>query len=230
MVEDMVLLLLLLVVAQVTADNPKLSNPDISKIIGEKWKNEGDEVKQNWKKLAEEEKQRHQNQYPNYRYQPRRGNKPQPGWASTSPTEEHGRCPKCHGRAMATPQTPSTPFATSPAGKMAAAAAAASQGPPSLQRLDTALSRRSSFEQSPTSGLPFPSAKLPPVRDVEKSEPMSPEMKRRRADGAGAYHVINGPPLGSYAAAKPPGADLCLTPTDGLAANPLHAVARCLRP
>ncbi|EQK98872.1 HMG box transcription factor [Ophiocordyceps sinensis CO18] len=155
--------------AQVTADNPKLSNPDISKIIGEKWKNEGDEIKKNWKKLAEEEKQRHQNQYPNYRYQPRRGNKSQSAWANTSPTEDQGRCQKCNGRAMNTPQTPSTPYSTSPAGKMGTP----SQGPPSLQRLDTALSRRSSFEHSPTSVLPFAS-KLPSFRDVDSSDPILP--------------------------------------------------------
>lgn len=143
--------------AQVTAANPKLSNPDISKIIGEKWKNESDEVNHSWKRLAEE-KQRHQSQYPNYRYQPRRGNKPQTGWANASPTDEQARCPKRNGRAMATPQTPSTPFATSPAAKTGAAAAP--QGPPSLQKLDTALSRRSSLDLSPISTMPLP--KLPP--------------------------------------------------------------------
>ncbi|POR38139.1 Repressor of filamentous growth 1 [Tolypocladium paradoxum] len=201
--------------AQVTADNPKLSNPDISKIIGEKWKNEAEEAKQYWKKLAEEEKARHQNQYPNYRYQPRRGNKPQGGW-----TEEQSRCPKCNGRALVTPQTPSTPFATSPASKTGVA----SQGRPSLQGLDTALSRRSSFEQSPTSTLTFPS-KLPPVRDVDvdNSEPSSPEMKRRRANGAGGYHAIIGS-LGAYGSTQLGG--LSLTSTEGAPSNPLQSYAR----
>ncbi|KAF4512292.1 hypothetical protein G6O67_001453 [Ophiocordyceps sinensis] len=208
--------------AQVTADNPKLSNPDISKIIGEKWKNEGDEIKKNWKKLAEEEKQRHQNQYPNYRYQPRRGNKSQSAWANTSPTEDQGRCQKCNGRAMNTPQTPSTPYSTSPAGKMGTP----SQGPPSLQRLDTALSRRSSFEHSPTSVLPFAS-KLPSFRDVDSSDPMSPEMKRRRADGAGGYHAINGT-LGAYGGKQL--GDFPLTPTEGLAPSQMPPFARATLP
>lgn len=199
-----------------------MSNPDISKIIGEKWKNEGDEVKKNWKKLAEEEKQRHQNQYPNYRYQPRRGNKSQPGWANTSPTEEQGRCQKCNGRAINTPQTPSTPYSTSPAGKLGTP----SRGPPSLQRLDTALSRRSSFEVSPTSVLPFPS-KLPPVRDVEGGEPISPEMKRRRADGAGGYHAISGP-VGAYGGKQH--VDFPLTPTEGLAPSQMPPFARATLP
>lgn len=201
-----------------TADNPKLSNPDISKIIGERWKNEAEEAKKYWKKLAEEEKTRHQNQYPNYRYQPRRGNKPQGGWTATSPTEEQSRCPKCNGRAMVAPQTPSTPFATSPAGKTGTA----SQGRLSLQRSDTTLSRRSSFEQSPTSTMNFAS-NLPPARDVDNSEPSSPEIKRRRADAAGGYHAINGS-LGSYGSRQP--RDLSLTPTEGVPPNPLQSYAR----
>ncbi|GJN74395.1 SNF2 family helicase [Purpureocillium lilacinum] len=204
--------------AQVTADNPKLSNPDISKIIGEKWKNEDEDVKQTWKNLAEEEKQRHQTQYPNYRYQPRRGNKPQAGWGTTSPTEEPGRCPKCHGRAAATPQTPSTPFATSPAAKVGAG----SQGRPSLQRADTDRSRRSSFEQSPTSALAFPT-KLPSVRDVESGEPTSPGMKRRRANDAGGYHPINGS-LSGYVSRKP--GEPAVARTDGPPQTPAHAFVR----
>ncbi|KAF4591554.1 HMG box transcription factor [Ophiocordyceps camponoti-floridani] len=193
--------------AQVTADNPKLSNPDISKIIGDKWKKESEAIKQNWKSLAEEEKQRHQNQYPNYRYQPRRGNKSQAGgWPSTtSPTEEHGRCPKCHGRPMATPQTPSTPFASSPAAKLAM----------TPQRLDTTpMSRRSSLDHSPTALQPFTS-KLPPVRDLEPPESGSPDSKRRRADGAGGYHSVS-----RYGSAS----DLPLA--DGLPPNPILSYAR----
>ncbi|ODA81607.1 hypothetical protein RJ55_00107 [Drechmeria coniospora] len=180
--------------ARVTADNPKLSNPDISKIIGEMWGNESHEVKSRWKALAEEEKQRHQSQYPNYRYQPRRGNKPQAGWGTTSPTEEHGRCQKCGGRTSSTPHTPSTPFATSPAGN---------QGQPGAQGQETDRSRRSSVEQSPTSSvLPVPvpkcgggghgNNKMAAVRDVHDGEPSSPDIKRRRANDAGGYHAVNG--------------------------------------
>ncbi|KAJ6441923.1 SNF2 family helicase [Purpureocillium lavendulum] len=94
--------------AQVTADNPKLSNPDISKIIGEKWKNEDEEVKQTWKNLAEEEKQRHQTQYPNYRYQPRRGNKPQSAHAYVrTPLPELGNLPRSQSGPMPPPFRPS---------------------------------------------------------------------------------------------------------------------------
>lgn len=90
---------------------PGLANPDISKIIGELWREEPEEVKNYWKRLAEEEKARHQRQYPQYKYQPRRGGKGGPAARpATAAGEDPGRCPKCHGRYIATPRTPSTPF------------------------------------------------------------------------------------------------------------------------
>lgn len=90
---------------------PGLANPDISKIIGELWREEPEETKSYWKRLAEEEKARHQRQYPQYKYQPRRGGKGGPAARPASVAgEDPGRCPKCHGRYIATPRTPSTPF------------------------------------------------------------------------------------------------------------------------
>jgi HMG box factor, other len=58
-----------------------------------------------------EEKQRHQRQYPGYRYQPRRAGKPnglRP--ISSSSADDLVRCPKCNGRYISTPSTPLTPF------------------------------------------------------------------------------------------------------------------------
>ncbi|KAI4599285.1 hypothetical protein KJ359_002244 [Pestalotiopsis sp. 9143b] len=98
--------------ASVAAQHPGLANPEISKLIGEKWREQPEEVKDSWKRLAEEEKLRHQRQYPDYRYQPRRGGKngasgkPTPGGS----TDDPGRCQKCGGRFIATPRTPSAPF------------------------------------------------------------------------------------------------------------------------
>ncbi|KAJ4410251.1 slightly ste11-like protein [Gnomoniopsis sp. IMI 355080] len=93
---------------------PGLANPDISKIIGEHWREENDETKNYWKRLAEEEKARHQRQYPQYKYQPRRGGKNGPAAraaaAAAGAGEDPGRCPKCGGRHISTPRTPSTPF------------------------------------------------------------------------------------------------------------------------
>jgi HMG (high mobility group) box len=39
--------------AQVIAQNPGLANPEISKIIGEQWRDQAAEVKNDWKRLAE---------------------------------------------------------------------------------------------------------------------------------------------------------------------------------
>lgn len=39
--------------ADVIAENPGLSNPEISKIIGHRWQNESPEVKHDWNVLAE---------------------------------------------------------------------------------------------------------------------------------------------------------------------------------
>ncbi|KAK8134211.1 hypothetical protein PG984_006223 [Apiospora sp. TS-2023a] len=106
--------------AIVAAKNPGLANPDISKLIGEQWREQPEEVKNSWKRLAEEEKVRHQRQYPDYRYQPRRGGKNQnqngnnahsAGHKLTATGEDPSRCNKCGGRYIATPRTPNTPFA-----------------------------------------------------------------------------------------------------------------------
>ncbi|KAK4211148.1 high mobility group box domain-containing protein, partial [Rhypophila decipiens] len=58
--------------SQTVAANPGTANPEISKIIGAQWKNEPEERKAQWKRLADEEKLRHQQQYPGYKYTPRR--------------------------------------------------------------------------------------------------------------------------------------------------------------
>ncbi|KAG4431183.1 hypothetical protein IFR05_013328 [Cadophora sp. M221] len=97
--------------AQVVSQNPGLANPEISKIIGEQWREQAPEVKSDWKRLAEEEKQRHQRQYPGYRYQPRRAGKlnglrPISALSGDDPS----RCPKCNGRYISTPSTPLTSF------------------------------------------------------------------------------------------------------------------------
>ena len=39
--------------AQVAAQNPKLSNPEISKVIGELWRKEPEPVKDQWKAVAD---------------------------------------------------------------------------------------------------------------------------------------------------------------------------------
>ncbi|KAF2131075.1 hypothetical protein P153DRAFT_313377 [Dothidotthia symphoricarpi CBS 119687] len=93
----------------IIASNPGLNNPDISKIIGEKWNRESDETKKMWQDLAQEEKVRHQELYPDYRYQPRRAGKP--GSSPLNPSGQHTtadkyRCHRCGGRSIKTPTSP----------------------------------------------------------------------------------------------------------------------------
>ncbi|KFY21527.1 hypothetical protein V493_07340 [Pseudogymnoascus sp. VKM F-4281 (FW-2241)] len=100
---------------QVVAQNPGLSNPEISKIIGAQWREQSFETKIEWKRLAEEEKSRHQRQYPDYRYQPRRPGKLNGPRATASP-DDPLRCPKCNGRyfPFLTPGTPLTSLPPTP--------------------------------------------------------------------------------------------------------------------
>lgn len=114
------------------SQNPGLANPEISKIIGAQWRDQPVDVKNEWKRLAEvcwspinlegeqeltkklqEEKQRHQRQYPDYRYQPRRAGKLN-GSRTTPSLDNPLRCPKCNGRYISTPNTPLTPFPPTP--------------------------------------------------------------------------------------------------------------------
>ncbi|KAF7550816.1 hypothetical protein G7046_g7907 [Stylonectria norvegica] len=169
--------------AQVVAQNPALPNPEISKIIGEKWKEEEEVVKGNWKALADEEKQRHQLQYPDYRYQPRRGGKGPAARPGLSLGEEGARCPKCQGRSIATPRTPSTPYATP-------TAARPSMHPftPTFRGDDAEMTRRGSY-----GGFPPGSLRYTPQHAASEYGPESPEMKRRRYNSAGSYHSVNSP-------------------------------------
>ncbi|KAF2689063.1 hypothetical protein K458DRAFT_123371 [Lentithecium fluviatile CBS 122367] len=96
----------------IVARNPGLSNPEISKIIGENWKAEPEDTKKIWQDLAQVEKLKHQEQYPDYRYQPRRLGKS--GSVSYTPghvTVEKYRCPRCGGRSI---KTPNSPFLNTP--------------------------------------------------------------------------------------------------------------------
>ncbi|KAL4891935.1 hypothetical protein BDV59DRAFT_61158 [Aspergillus ambiguus] len=100
--------------AAVVAQNPGLANPDISKIIGEQWRKLPQETKDEWKALAEEEKARHQQQYPEYRYQPRRYGRDGTSRSSSTGISHNPPgstvCSRCGGRVMNPPVSPETPF------------------------------------------------------------------------------------------------------------------------
>jgi HMG box factor len=62
------------------------TNPDVSRELGKRWRDLSAEEKDYWNKLAEEEKKRHAEKYPGYRYIPRRFGK-------------KNKCPTCKSRA-----------------------------------------------------------------------------------------------------------------------------------
>ncbi|KXL43134.1 hypothetical protein M433DRAFT_162477 [Acidomyces richmondensis BFW] len=99
--------------ANVVAQNPGLANPDISKIIGEQWQNQPPEVKNKWKALAEEEKLRHQQQYPTYRYQPKRNGR-QNSIYIDSANSEKPKCSKCGGQSILAPFSANASKGTTP--------------------------------------------------------------------------------------------------------------------
>ncbi|KAM5351933.1 hypothetical protein ACJ41O_004656 [Fusarium nematophilum] len=178
--------------AEVVAHNPNLSNPEISKIIGEQWKEESEEVKSNWKALADKEKQNHQRLYPDYRYQPRRGTKTPGNRPGSSPADDSGRCPKCHGRSIATPRTPSTPFAAPVAAKPVVSSYTST-----LRGDEVEMARRGSYGSLPSAArLRYPPPR-PGYQDVDDYDPEAPEIKRRRFNTSGGYHNVSPPGQGA---------------------------------
>ncbi|KAI4182096.1 MAG: hypothetical protein LQ348_004901 [Seirophora lacunosa] len=203
--------------AHVVAQNPGLANPEISKVIGDHWRQSPPEVKAHWKNLAEEEKIRHQRQYPDYRYQPRRNGRNNSlssgATAGSSLESENRRCPKCGGRSMNTPGTtpsaafpmsasttgPGTPYSanrppsTPSTGSSAKRFLHGAGSPPVSSAGSSFLHRNKDLSNSISAlGLATPRYKRPEDADF----PMSPDGKRRRLMGvpyAPAPRVQSGP-------------------------------------
>ncbi|RAH64040.1 HMG-box domain-containing protein [Aspergillus aculeatinus CBS 121060] len=57
---------------KVKESNPALTNNEISILLGKQWKAEPEEVKAEWRKLAEETKRKHAEEHPDYQYTPRK--------------------------------------------------------------------------------------------------------------------------------------------------------------
>ena len=64
---------------QMNRDNPKMRNAEISKILGEEWRQLSDEVKKPFIEEAIRLRRQHKLDHPNYRYRPRRKNRMEPG-------------------------------------------------------------------------------------------------------------------------------------------------------
>ncbi|KAF2654083.1 hypothetical protein K491DRAFT_717491 [Lophiostoma macrostomum CBS 122681] len=168
----------------IVAHNPGLANPEISKIIGEQWKAESEEQKKVWTDLALEEKARHQEQYPEYRYQPRRLGRP--GSSPLNPSGQHTtvdkyRCPKCGGRSIKTPTSPfsaaTTPVLPSPSPSVNHTPTSRYLPAMSNLSLDSPGFRRRGPGPSNLSNIQVPSSAH---RDAPMYSPQTPDSKRRR--------------------------------------------------
>ncbi|KAI1213632.1 uncharacterized protein F4807DRAFT_408520 [Annulohypoxylon truncatum] len=191
---------------QVAARHPGLANPEISKLIGEQWREQPEEIKNNWKRLAEEEKIRHQRQYPDYRYQPRRGGKTASSRPLPATGEDPGHCPKCGGRYIATPRTPSTPFSAATPDIARPAPNMPPYVTPNPRVIETDHLRRGSA--SSTMSLDHDRRFTQPhlhniEEDYSMMSPMAAPMdpKRRRFNGPNIF-VPGSPPMG-YISADP---------------------------
>ncbi|KAI1381334.1 hypothetical protein F4677DRAFT_452291 [Hypoxylon crocopeplum] len=190
---------------QVAARHPGLANPEISKLIGEQWREQPEEIKNNWKRLAEEEKIRHQRQYPDYRYQPRRGGKAASSRPLPATGEDPTHCPKCGGRYIATPRTPSTPFSAATPESLKAGSSMAPYVNPNPRVIETDHLRRGST--SSTMSLEGHDRRYtqPHLQHIEEDyQMMSPaggpmDVKRRRFNGPSIY-VPGSPPMGYVSA------------------------------
>ncbi|KAL9603132.1 MAG: hypothetical protein Q9219_001335 [cf. Caloplaca sp. 3 TL-2023] len=236
--------------AHVVAQFPGLANPDISKVIGDHWRQSPPEVKAHWKNLADEEKIRHQRQYPDYRYQPRRngrnnslssGNNP-----INSPDSENRRCPKCGGRSMtasngipsagfpvsatsggsATPFSANRPPPTPSAGSSTKRFHQGAGSPPLTSAATNFLHRNRDLSNNIAAlGLATPRLKRPESGDF----PMSPSAKRQRVAGAqyiaAPPRAMNGPTTPyPFAAARRreslPRPDFMISPTFAMGPPP----------
>lgn len=197
------------------AANPGLSNPEISKVIGERWRALPDDARADWRRLAGEEKKRHQQQYPDYRYQPRRYTKRPPRAVAqaaaaqvngstvvglelnSAPLGADSVCPRCGGRSMAAPLMPGAAMVMMQRMQTPMSTETPTQGPQG-QRPNTSYPHPQdgpavSGDRNQSPGPMFPLSQLVRLRSNSNSRSRSPSQdshpnthaKRRRVN-AGA--------------------------------------------
>ncbi|EED24434.1 SNF2 family helicase, putative [Talaromyces stipitatus ATCC 10500] len=172
--------------AAVVAQNPGLANPEISKIIGEQWRALPVESKEQWKSLAEAEKARHQQQYPGYRYQPRRFGRDNYACNGLNSNQVGSTtCNQCGGRLMNFPSTPHTPLTASlpPQSSCTVDAVSPHPGSSSSSSSSSSTSSRGSnkLDRRPNESL-IPTDSDGPIFNNQWREPESAilDSKRRR--------------------------------------------------
>ncbi|KIW73722.1 hypothetical protein PV04_01817 [Phialophora macrospora] len=177
--------------ASIIAQNPGIPNPEVSKIIGEQWRGLSAEAKEEWNLLAEEEKARHQQQYPGYRYHPRRSGRVsnQSSVSGPSSVESQEPCAKCGGKPLNYYNNPPTPVYIPPVSvaqqTMAVTVPAkrsyvVSAGPPG-QRISPDHAGFQRVDPRMMYAIPPPSQTIPTPPSAD-----SQDAKRRRL-GNGAY-------------------------------------------
>ncbi|KAL4803630.1 hypothetical protein BDV18DRAFT_162649 [Aspergillus unguis] len=164
---------------QVGAQHPGLANPDISKIIGEKWRQLDQVEKDKWKAMAEDEKKRHQQQYPDYRYQPRRNGRDGSRSLSSGLNPSGSTiCIRCGGRIMNAPTSPDTVFN----------GGSVSSGRPSHADMTASRSYSSDHPRSLKHGSHGHGEHRPSrARQWDESGSQSPDTKRRRTNPQVAF-------------------------------------------
>ncbi|RAH43257.1 putative HMG box transcriptional regulator [Aspergillus brunneoviolaceus CBS 621.78] len=167
--------------ASVVAQHPGLANPEISKIIGEQWRKLSQDIKDTWKALAEEEKARHQQQYPEYRYQPRRygrdGNSRNPSSGISHNPPGSTVCSRCGGRVMNPPVSPDAPpFTPRTSGFNSVSPQVETVAVRSSQARSKDMDRAPSVVRIAPTG----ESQSPRQRHFEESGSRSPDSKRRR--------------------------------------------------
>ncbi|KAL6238140.1 hypothetical protein BDW75DRAFT_237643 [Aspergillus navahoensis] len=210
----------------VVAQNPGLANPDISKIIGEQWRKLPQATKDEWKALAEEEKARHQQQYPEYRYQPRRygrdGSSRSLGSGLSHNPPGSTICNRCGGRIMNPPASPDTMFS----------GASVSSGRPSFAEQGSSrnyivdLGSRGMKHGSHGHTEHHPSR----ARQLEESGSVTPDSKRRRTNPnphvpfRTDFHRDKSPPNSPYAIPPYAGRTDSMSGPRGLSLSHGHAI------
>ncbi|RVX75701.1 hypothetical protein B0A52_00057 [Exophiala mesophila] len=212
--------------ANIIAQNPGIPNPEVSKIIGKQWQHLSAEAKEEWNTLAELEKARHQEQYPGYRYHPRRTGRNSSHSSITGPssTEHQEPCSKCGKKPITHPiHSPAAPTHP-PAGTISASKMAVQI--PAKRGYIVSNSHMQRPHHAPPAASPeyhgqpqsfveaYPFSRVDPrlIYAVPPSAQRTPptdsqEAKRRRYDSNGMYIAAGQPyPEHSYAYPNSPSA------------------------